>query len=76
MADEFIGDPELHSRVALMTGSILDSITRDGWLCGVPLGVESPSLLNGLAGIAYGLLRVAEPRRMPSILALDSPMGP
>ena len=73
MADEAIGDPDLHSRVALMTGSILDSLTRDGWLCGVPLGVESPSLLNGLAGIAYGLLRVAEPRRMPSILALALP---
>jgi type 2 lantibiotic biosynthesis protein LanM len=74
-AGEFLGDPELHSRVALMTGSILDSLTRDGWLCGVPLGVESPSLLNGLAGIAYGLLRVAEPSRIPSILALDPPMA-
>ena len=74
-ADEALGDAELRSRVARMTGSIMDSLTRDGWLCGVPLGVESPSLLNGLAGIGYGLLRIAEPSRIPSILALDPPMG-
>jgi type 2 lantibiotic biosynthesis protein LanM len=71
-AGEALGDP-VRARVSGMTGSILDSLDRDGWLCGVPLGVESPSLLNGLAGIGYGLLRVAEPSRIPSILALDPP---
>ncbi|MEX1364189.1 MAG: type 2 lanthipeptide synthetase LanM family protein [Nannocystaceae bacterium] len=57
-------------RVLAMT---LDSIDANGPLCGVPLGVESPSLMNGLAGIAYGLLRAAHPERVPSVLGLDAP---
>jgi lantibiotic modifying enzyme len=31
--------------------------------------------MNGLAGIGYQLLRVAEPRRVPSVLALARPVG-
>jgi lantibiotic modifying enzyme len=29
--------------------------------------------MNGIAGIGYGLLRLAEPGRVPSILALAQP---
>jgi lantibiotic modifying enzyme len=29
--------------------------------------------MNGLAGICYGLLRLAEPARVPSILVLAPP---
>jgi hypothetical protein len=29
--------------------------------------------MTGLAGIGFGLLRLAEPRRTPSVLALESP---
>lgn len=53
---------------------ILESIEERGWLCGIPLGVESPGLMTGLAGIGYGLLRLAEPERLPSVLALDPPV--
>jgi lantibiotic modifying enzyme len=35
--------------------------------------VEAPGLMNGLAGIGYGLLRLAAPTSVPSILALDPP---
>jgi len=35
--------------------------------------VESPGLLTGLAGIGYGLLRLAEPTRIPSVLVLAPP---
>ena len=38
-----------------------------------PSGVETPGLMTGLAGIGYGLLRLAEPRRTPSVLALEPP---
>ena len=61
-----------------LTAGILDSIARDGWLCGNPLGVESPGLMTGLAGVGYGLLRLAEPARVPSVLTLaaaDRPLG-
>ena len=58
-------------RILAMT---LASIDADGLRCGVPLGVESPSLMNGLAGIGYGLLRAAHPERVPSVLGLDPPL--
>lgn len=52
---------------------IVASIKRDGWLCGNPLAVESPGLMTGIAGIGYGLLRCAEPARVPSVLSLAPP---
>ena len=52
---------------------MLASIERDGWLCGTRGGVEAPGLMNGLAGIGYGLLRLAAPERVPSVLALEPP---
>lgn len=52
---------------------ILDSIDEHGWLCGVPLGVENPALMTGLAGIGFGLLRLAQPEHIPSILMLEPP---
>lgn len=41
-----------------------------GWSYALPLGVESPGLTTGIAGIGHGLLRLAEPARMPSALTL------
>ncbi|MBE9166111.1 type 2 lantipeptide synthetase LanM family protein [Pleurocapsales cyanobacterium LEGE 06147] len=52
---------------------ILESINKHGWLCGVPSGVETPGLMTGLAGIGYGLLRLAEPKHVPSVLVLEPP---
>ena len=51
----------------------LASLERDGPLCGMPEGVESPSLMNGLAGIGLGLLRLAGPDEVPSVLTLEPP---
>ena len=61
--------PQIDRRAAL----ILESIQQQGWQCGVPLGVESPGLMTGLAGIGYGLLRLAEPTQIPSVLVLAPP---
>lgn len=52
---------------------VVDSIRNDGWLTGLPLGIESPGLMTGIAGIGYGLLRQLEPSHVPSVLTLDSP---
>jgi lantibiotic modifying enzyme len=52
---------------------VLASIETGGVLCGMPLGIESVALMNGLAGIGFGLLRLAEPDRVPSVLALEAP---
>jgi type 2 lantibiotic biosynthesis protein LanM len=55
--------------------AILESIDQHGWLSAVPLGVESPGLMTGLAGIGYGLLRSAYPSSVPALLLLDPPNG-
>lgn len=72
-ASEILDEPQWHSQVERLAATILDSIARQGWLCGIPLEVESPGLMTGLAGIGFGLLRLAEPRRVPSVLVLASP---
>ncbi|MFL6211714.1 MAG: type 2 lanthipeptide synthetase LanM family protein [Pyrinomonadaceae bacterium] len=66
-------DSRWHSEAKRLSGVILDSINRNGWLCGLPLGIESPGLMTGLAGIGYGLLRLCEPEQVPSILTLQPP---
>jgi type 2 lantibiotic biosynthesis protein LanM len=63
----------LDREVRRLTASVLGSIERDGWRCGTRAGVLSPGLMNGLAGIGLGCLRLAEPHRVPSVLVLDPP---
>lgn len=72
-ASQTLDDPQWKTQVDRLAAIILESIDKHGWLCGVPLGVETPSLMTGLAGIGYGLLRLAEPTRVPSILVLAPP---
>jgi lantibiotic modifying enzyme len=74
-ASQATGDQELVLKVDELTNQIIASMKKYGWLCGVPLSVESPALMNGLAGICYGLLRMAEPDRIPSILILGPPVS-
>lgn len=62
-----------HSSVTRLTAGILESLHQQGWRCGVPLGVETLGLMTGLAGIGYGLLRLAAPQKIPSILVLSPP---
>jgi lantibiotic modifying enzyme len=54
---------------------VIASMKKSGWVTGIPLGVESPGFMAGLAGIGYGLLRLIEPDRVPSVLALEMPGG-
>lgn len=68
-----IKDPALLERIRLLPSQILAGIREHGWRCGVPLGVETPGLMVGVAGIGYGLLRVARPMQVPSVLALAVP---
>ena len=58
-----------------IAAAIVERARRDGWRCGTPMEIESPGLMTGLAGIGYGLLRVASPTRMPSVLMLEGPRG-
>lgn len=54
---------------------VLAALQQYGPQCGTPRAVPSPGLLTGLAGIGYGLLRLAFPERVPSVLLLESTTG-
>jgi type 2 lantibiotic biosynthesis protein LanM len=68
-----LANPEWQAQLERVTSIVLESVERHGWLCGIPLGVESPGLMPGLAGIGYQLLRLAEPEFAPSVLTLEPP---
>ena len=67
------GDEESRARVRQVGAEILQGSKRHGWVCGTPSGIETPGLMLGLAGIGYGLLRLASPDMVPSVLALEPP---
>jgi type 2 lantibiotic biosynthesis protein LanM len=73
-ASQILNEPQWQSQIDRLAGIILDSISQNGWVCGIPLGVESPGLMTGLAGIGYGLLRLAKPTQIPSVLVLAPPL--
>jgi type 2 lantibiotic biosynthesis protein LanM len=68
-----LDDPELEEKAYRIAGGILDSFANGGWRFGMPRGAEPPGLMIGLAGIGYGLLRLASPERVPAVLLLEGP---
>jgi type 2 lantibiotic biosynthesis protein LanM len=64
---------QYQEQVQGLISALLDSIERQGWVTGVPLGIETPGLMIGIAGTGYELARLASPERMPSILLLAPP---
>jgi lantibiotic modifying enzyme len=56
-------------------GLVLAAVQQYGPHCGTPRAVPSPGLLTGLAGIGYGVLRLAFPERVPSVLLLEPTAG-
>lgn len=73
LARETLDDTRLDAPLRTGTSAVVDRISQLNWQCGVPMGVETPGLMTGLAGIGYGLLRLVEPHRVPSVLVLQSP---
>ncbi|ABA24949.1 Lanthionine synthetase C-like protein (plasmid) [Trichormus variabilis ATCC 29413] len=65
--------PELTSHTSPITNQILNQIHQHNFYCGVPLAIETPGLMTGLAGIGYGCLRLDHPEKIPSILLLEPP---
>ena len=53
-------------------GLLLDVVNRYASVCGTPGGLSTPGLLNGLAGVGYGLLRLGFADRVPSALLLQA----
>jgi type 2 lantibiotic biosynthesis protein LanM len=73
VASQVLGRPEDHSALERATALVAASIQANGPVTGVPLGVETPGFMTGLAGMGYQLLRLAEPEAVPSALLLAPP---
>jgi lantibiotic modifying enzyme len=64
------GIKNLRSEVA---SNILSDLAENGYKTGITQGVDSVDLMRGAAGVGFGLLRIASPARVPSVLLLDPP---
>jgi type 2 lantibiotic biosynthesis protein LanM len=73
LAAEERDNADARARCRHLSAGVIESIAEKGWCTGLPLGVESPGLMTGLAGIGYQLLRLAYPEQVPSVLLLDAP---
>ncbi|WP_369373316.1 type 2 lanthipeptide synthetase LanM family protein [Streptomyces sp. cg36] len=65
------GLPEAQRPLDTWHAGALDRIERYGPGCGTPGRLPTPGLLCGLAGIGHGLLRIAAPDRVASVLLLE-----
>jgi lantibiotic modifying enzyme len=68
-ADVLIYASEFRSAEAIAQEGV-ERFERRGipWPCGLPGAGETPGLMLGLAGIGYFYLRLADPKRVPSVL--------
>ncbi|RYZ12609.1 MAG: type 2 lantipeptide synthetase LanM, partial [Myxococcaceae bacterium] len=71
-ADSVLGtEARLSDETTRLARQVLDGIGQGDWRCATPRSIETPGLMLGLAGIGYGLLRIAAPARVPSVLLLE-----
>ena len=73
-ADRVLNDSRLDVELCSVAGVVVESIEENKVLCGTPMSVATPGLMTGLAGIGYGLLRLAEPQRAPCVLTMEPPL--
>jgi type 2 lantibiotic biosynthesis protein LanM len=66
-----LGDAAAREQASRLTGEALRSVQEDGWLYGATPGSEPLGLMVGLAGIGYGLLRLAAPGKVANVLTLE-----
>jgi type 2 lantibiotic biosynthesis protein LanM len=65
--------PRWRAQAGHVASQVMENMANEGWRCGIPSPAESPGLMTGLAGIGYGLLRLADPASVPSVLVLAPP---
>ncbi|HZR39653.1 MAG TPA: lanthionine synthetase LanC family protein, partial [Ktedonobacteraceae bacterium] len=68
-----LNDQRYQEEATRLTAMLLESIECQGWCTGVPMGIETPGLMTGIAGIGYELLRLVDHTRVPSVLLLEPP---
>ncbi|MET7597353.1 type 2 lanthipeptide synthetase LanM family protein [Streptomyces sp. NPDC004082] len=67
------GDATAAEALNRRSGQVLALVEAQSHRCATPDHVPSPGLLTGLSGIGYGLLRLARPEHVPSVLLLGHP---
>ncbi|MFJ9719170.1 type 2 lanthipeptide synthetase LanM family protein [Streptomyces sp. NPDC101213] len=65
------GDAVAAGALSRCSGHVLALVEAQSHHCATPDHVPSPGLLTGLSGIGYGLLRLAHPETVPSLLLLE-----
>ncbi|WP_353962658.1 lanthionine synthetase LanC family protein [Streptomyces sp. NBC_00347] len=70
---EYTGDAELQRIAHQATADVARRVLAGRVVTGVPRGTWTPGLLDGAAGIGYGLLRAATPHRVPNVLLMCTP---
>ncbi len=73
LAAERLDRNDLKQRRDRIAAAVLADLRQAGWRCGFTTRAEAPSMLVGVAGIGLGLLRLAAPERVPSLLTLAPP---
>ncbi|MHA7632969.1 type 2 lanthipeptide synthetase LanM family protein [Corallococcus sp. M7] len=73
LAGEVLGDAAWKEAARSRAARVLAQGQDGAWRCGLPKFTEAPGLMLGLAGIGMGLLRLAAPDFVPSVLALQAP---
>ncbi len=69
IAGELLDEPSLHARSVSLAQTLIDRYSSSGdWPSGVPSGGPNQSLMLGLAGIGYWLLRLHDPLEVPPVL--------
>lgn len=66
-------DAPLWADFTRLSSDALASVEEYGCISGHILGLESPGLMMGTAGVGYGLLRLAAPAHVPAVLLLEPP---
>lgn len=70
-AAERLGEGTWRRRALEHATRARDEVLAGEWRCGLPNHTEAPGLMTGLAGIGYGLLRLAAPDTVPQVLRLE-----
>lgn len=70
LACETYQDAKLKTAYLNAASTLLDSLEQGGCQCSQLINAATPGLMTGQAGIAYALMRIAEPQAVPSILLL------
>ncbi|QHZ48144.1 MULTISPECIES: type 2 lanthipeptide synthetase LanM family protein [Bacillus] len=74
LASDVLKDEKLKKNAMQIGSAIVEEAMDKGWCCGIPQNEETPSLMLGLSGIGYGLLRLAAPEKVPPVVVLGTPL--